>query len=276
MWIKRPFSLLRRTCDLLLWILVLRPFCNVVVVALNLASSSSPLDASTSTSTANTESSRGGVVTIAVCTGPDCRVDGSSACLKSFQECAAALNNNINKQKQNNQQSSILRVTGRSCVGPCGDGPCVMVVDEKSYVVKAQPSKKSISLAPPDLFASNPRGWYQVRTPEQVQEVLEIACQAAEIDTPPLVPSQLPTTTYHSIIASSTRSWYDRPRNERKFLQRLMQVTVLLGLAQYDDNSIGNVQYGIAGGLLLLSTFIMKENIWNSIIFAKRRRKTQK
>jgi hypothetical protein len=158
-----------------------------------------------------------------------------------------------------------------------------MILDERrnqAKVVVAQPSKKSISLAPPDVFASNPSGWYQVRTPEQVQEVLEIACQAAEIDAPPplLLDKELPTP-YH---IASTRPWYDRPRNERKFLQRLMQVTILLGLAQYDNNtnhpageSIGAVQYGITCALLLLSTLIMKENVWNTLIFAKRR-KSQK
>ncbi|CAB9508359.1 expressed unknown protein [Seminavis robusta] len=198
-----------------------------------------------------------GRATIAVCTGPDCRVDGSSGCLKAFQ-------GGIGTDK------SRIRVTGRACVGPCGDGPCVMVLnDKKEKVVVNQPSKIPISLASPDLFGSNPGGWYQVRTAQQVQEVLEIARKTAGVvsETEPQDSTVLPQTT----TITSTRPWYDRPRNERKFLQRLMQFTVVAGLAQYDKTQeLGDLQYGVAGVLLLLSTGITKENVWNALVFKRR------
>jgi hypothetical protein len=56
-------------------------------------------------------------VTIAVCTGGvDCGVDGASACFRQLQ-------------KNVSSSGSVIKVTGRPCMGPCGDGPCVRVFD---------------------------------------------------------------------------------------------------------------------------------------------------
>lgn len=191
--------------------------------------------------------------TIAVCTGPDCRVDGASDCLRKLQRRIAS---------QDDLKSAI-KVTGRDCVGPCGDGPCVMISDaDTNRVDVPQSSKTQFSLVEPDLFASNPKGWYQVRTEQQVEEVMTIAAQAANVEYTPEEEALSSETVY----VNSSRAWFDRPRNERKVLQRLMQVLIYAGLFKYEGGEPGNVQYGIAFGLWVLSEFIMKENIFNSLL----------
>ena len=66
------------------------------------------------------------------------------------------------------------------------------------------------------------------------------------------------------MIVQSTRSIFDRPRNERKVLQRFAQCLVGIGLYQYDHDhgSVGNVQYAIAAVLFLASDLILKEGLF--------------
>lgn len=189
------------------------------------------------------------VTTIAVCTGADCRVDGASDALRELQ-------------KQNSGQENI-RVTGKPCLGPCGDGPCVMVLDKNDQrIVEPQPDKLPGSLVPPDLFGTNPRGIYQVRTAGQVYQVSQIAQKTAgsTAESPfPEKPDEL--------VVRSTRSLFDRPRNERKVYQRFMQFLVGVGLYQYneDHGSIGNLQYAIAAILFVGSDVILKEGLFFEI-----------
>ena len=137
--------------------------------------------------------------TITVCTGPDCRVDGASDCLRQLQKSVAA-------------NHAPIRVTGRNCIGPCGDGPCVMVLNaENEKVVEKQDSKVTISLAPPDLFASDPKGWYQVRTGKQVDEVMEIACKSANVP----YETSVNESSGDELIVQPTRQIYDRPATKR-------------------------------------------------------------
>ena len=188
-------------------------------------------------------------VTIAVCTGADCRVDGCSQALRELQ-------------KQNANDKETISVKSRPCLGPCGDGPTVMVLDKQgARIVEDQNDKLPGSLVPPELFGTNPRGIYQVRTAGQVHQVSRIAQEAAgksadEIPSPP--------ENADEIIAQSTRSVLDRPRNERKVLQRFMQFLVLVGLYQYEHNqgSLGNTQYTIAAILFLGSDLILKEGLF--------------
>jgi len=184
--------------------------------------------------------------TISVCTGPDCLVDGASGCIRQLQTAVAS----------NADIKASVRVTGRACIGPCGDGPCVTVTDVNGdRVLVRQPSKTQIALVEPGMFASSPKGWYQVRTQEQLQEVLAIASGVEPYE----------TNSDASFVLTSTRAWYDRPRNERKVLQRLMQFLIGAGLYRYSHEKgaeLGNLQYGIAFVLWVLSEFILEENLW--------------
>mmetsp|Transcript_27213 Transcript_27213/g.80252 ORF Transcript_27213/g.80252 Transcript_27213/m.80252 type:complete len:234 (-) Transcript_27213:610-1311(-) len=187
--------------------------------------------------------------TIAVCTGPDCRVDGAADCIRRLQETVAS---------RDGLKDSI-RITGRDCVGPCGDGPCAMITDaDGEKAIERQPSKTRIALIEPGLFASDPRGWYQVRTDRQAEEVVDVACRTAGVE---YRKGDTVEDSDPAVFVASTRRWFDRPRNERKVLQRLMQVLVLLGLVEYEGELTG-LQYGIASGLFFASDFIMKENLW--------------
>jgi hypothetical protein len=185
--------------------------------------------------------------TIAVCTGIDCRLDGASDCLRAIQR----------------HIPEGVRVRSQPCVGPCGDGPCVLVLDSGRRIVEPQEDVVATSWAPPDMFGANPRGVYQVRTVQNLERVLEIAAAAAgttTVSSQPLLPGATPTTT----IVSSTRSFWDPSRNERKVLQRLMQFLVLVGIWDYDASygGVGNLQWGVAGSLCLLSEFIVRENLF--------------
>jgi hypothetical protein len=186
-------------------------------------------------------------VTITVCTGVDCRVDGASECLRQLHK--------------NVPSSDRLKVTGRPCMGPCGDGPCVRVLDPNSKaIVVDQEDRVQTSLAPPELFGSNPRGIYQVRTVKNLQQVISIATDAAGLE--PKNDGGIENILATEWMISSTRKPYDRPRNERKVLQRLAQCMVVTGLYEYyqSNNALGSLQYEVAFLLLLVSNFIMKEN----------------
>ena len=191
-------------------------------------------------------------VTIAVCTGADCRVDGSTQALKELQT-------------QNASLKDAIRVTGKPCLGPCGDGPCVMVLDKQgNRVVEEQENKLPGSLVPADLFGTNPRGIYQVRTARQVQQVCRMAREAATGKRDNDEESSPLEEDTDKVIVQSTRSIFDRPRNERKVLQRFAQCLVGIGLYQYDHDhgSVGNVQYAIAAVLFLASDLILKEGLF--------------
>ena len=193
---------------------------------------------------------------ISVCTGPDCRVDGSASCMRQLQKSVKA----IDAGTSDSGSDRTIRVTGRNCVGPCGDGPCVMILDatnDNERIAVDQPSKQSISLAPPDVFGSNPKGWYQVRTKLQLEEVMGIACESAGI---PFERTSTIDESGDELIIEPTRKVYDRPRNERKVLQRLMQVMVLAGFYGIEGEP-SQLQYGIGVALFILSNLIMKENI---------------
>ena len=185
---------------------------------------------------------------ISICTGPDCCVDGSAFCMRQLQKSVKAIDSDRN-----------IRVTGRNCVGPCGDGPCVMILDatnNNERIVVDQPSKQSISLAPPDVFGSNPKGWYQVRTQQQLEEVMSSACESTGIP----FETSAADGCGDELIIEPTRQMYDRPRNERKVLQRLMQVMVLAGFYGIEGEP-SQLQYAIGVALFILSNVIMKENL---------------
>ncbi|KAL7563010.1 hypothetical protein ACA910_013533 [Epithemia clementina (nom. ined.)] len=235
---------------------------------------------------------------LAVCTGIDCRLEGASGCLRRIQEEASRVNNKSIQQHappkgEDNQSgnkilsSKTIAVVARPCLGPCGDGPNVVVLNDKGQRVVSpseQPHRGPGSWAPPALFGDNPRGVYQVRTQGHLDFVLNLAAETAAatynnttiITTPStglIVEKTDATTTtiqHHdplatTTIASSCRPWYDRPRNDRRVLQRCMQALVLAGLYQYDqshaEGAIGQEQYIIAGMLFLASNWIMRENI---------------
>jgi hypothetical protein len=233
--------MVQRTVSWATLMLVLLP---VVTQALSSARAGSAVNSPSKGSSSNTNS---GKTTIAVCTGIDCRIDGASDCLRAMQR----------------HVPEGVRVRAQPCVGPCGDGPCVLVLQGTRRIVKPQENAVATSWAPPDMFGANPRGVYQVRTVENVERVLEIAAEAAG------VPSQrldlVGNTT--TAIVSSTRSFWDRPRNERKALQRLMQFLVLVGIWDYDTSfgGVGNVQWGVAASLCLLSEFIVRENLFTLV-----------
>lgn len=89
-----------------------------------------------------------------------------------------------------------------------------------------------------------------MRTVGQVHQVSRIAQQAAGKSLDEISP---PLGNANEIIIQGTRPAWDRPRNERKVLQRIMQLLVLGGLHQYDidHGSIDSPQYAIAAVLLL-------------------------
>lgn len=186
-------------------------------------------------------------VTIAVCTDIDCRLDGASDALRALQRNAP----------------DGVRVTGRACLGPCGDGPCVVVLNSENKRVIEEQKGRVVqgSLVPPDLFGVNPRGVYQVRNAGNVEQVVGIAAAEASLDVSNKV--VLNESDSESVVVTSTRRPFDRPRNERKVLQRLMQFLVLVGL--YSHENVQALQFEIAFGLFLLSDLIMKENIFTFV-----------
>mmetsp|Transcript_29986 Transcript_29986/g.45685 ORF Transcript_29986/g.45685 Transcript_29986/m.45685 type:complete len:241 (+) Transcript_29986:1-723(+) len=198
-------------------------------------------------------------VIISVCTGPDCRVDGSSDCLRRLQKDIGR--SSICKEK--------ISVQARKCLGPCGDGPLVTVRDtngQKVVIAEEQkPEWQPGSLVPADIFGDSTSGVYQVRTNEQANFVLNLAAQTAGL----VVASKEEEEQYYDqqngdkTFVSSQRQWFDRPRNERKVLQRLAQVLVVAGLLQYDEfhDGIGSTQWNIAIALFFSTNFMMKDNI---------------
>ena len=286
-------------------IIIVAPFAtknNVVVLAL----SSTTTTTSSLTKTIGTTTT-GGKVTISVCTGADCRIDGASHCLRRIQQATSIVNNNVvvaaalSSFSSNNTTTATTSTTttpsakkaivveARPCIGPCGDGPNVVVLlsmdghnkkgqqqQQRVVSTEPQPNRGPGSLVPANVFGDNPRGVYQVRTPEHVDFVLNLAKQAAQIphdiatttitssiDNEDAAAAATFTTTTTTTTTTSSRPWYDRPRNERRVLQRVMQFLVLIGLYQYDkiEGSIGSEQWIVAAILGLASNWIMKENI---------------
>lgn len=181
--------------------------------------------------------------TIVVCTGVDCRLDGATECLRRLQRAVP----------------DGIKVTGQPCLGPCGDGPNIKIVDEnEKRVVQTQEDRGPGSLVPAELFGSNPRGIYQVRTARNINRVVRIATDAAGLD-----PKDELDKDASVIVIPSNRQPYDRPRNERKVLQRLMQVSVAVGLSQCDQ--VDTIQGETAALLFFLSSFVMRENIFTLI-----------
>lgn len=196
-------------------------------------------------------------VTISVCTGPDCRVDGSIDCLRRLQKDVGSSENYKEK----------IAVKSRSCLGPCGDGPLVTVRDEKGQKIaipkKDQPPWQRGSLVP----YSGITGSYQVRTNEQADFILNLAIKTAGLNDNQDADADAVFdeigTKGNQVFVSSKRKWYDRPRNERVGLQRLAQGLIMIGLVQHNEShgAIGNTQWSIACFLLFCTNFIMKENL---------------
>jgi Thioredoxin-like [2Fe-2S] ferredoxin len=187
---------------------------------------------------------------IQVCTGLDCRLDGASDCLRMMQQ-------------QQQPRSFDIAIRAVPCLGPCGDGPNVVIRHDSRRVVDTgmQESLKESwprSLVPADMFGANTTGIYQVRTKVAADMVME---RARELSGVPLDAMSLSTRER----VRSTRAWYDRPRNERLVLQRLMHLSILLGLANYDD-TLGGLQWTLAALLWLASNFVMKESVLEDFI----------
>jgi len=105
-------------------------------------------------------------------------------------------------------------VTGRACLGPCGDGPCAIVLDlESKRGVEEQTGRVQGSLVPPDLLSVNPRGLYQVRTASNVEQFVRIAAVEAGLK---VSNDTMMKESESELVVTSTRQPYDRPRNERK------------------------------------------------------------
>jgi hypothetical protein len=204
--------------------------------------------------------SKPALATIRVCTGADCRVDGSTDCLRSIQQHEL-----IQRAKDFNQDNAndarAIQVVSCPCVGPCGDGPNVVVWDRNGQrIVEPREFKAPKSLVPPDAFGDSSRGVYQVRTQDDVNFVAQLAARSAGMDTTLSANIDAPTDT---IIVTPSRPWYDRPRNERKVMQRLMQFLVAVGLCdQYQTyGMIEEEQWRIAIALFVLSNFMTNENL---------------
>lgn len=187
--------------------------------------------------------------TVSVCTGADCRVDGASPCLRALQQHPVI-------QNSRNAGSNIA-VKARPCLGPCGDGPNVVILDsEDNKVVRERAFQPPTSLVPPSWFGETNQGVYQVRSVADVDFCVQLAAETAGVE--------LAEDDPRSVNISSSRPWYDRPRNERKVLQRVMHFLILVGLYTYmveHDGVIGVWQWQIAGALAVASNFIMKENL---------------
>jgi hypothetical protein len=127
------------------------------------------------------------------------------------------------------------------------------------------------------MFGVNLRGVYQVRTQQNVDFVVDLAAASTvglEEEEENIPAASIISAADTTIVATSTRPWFDRPRNERKFLQRLAQALVLLGLNQYENENgeIGGQQWQVAGILALASNFIMKENLIEGFITKQKKR----
>jgi hypothetical protein len=128
--------------------------------------------------------------------------------------------------------------------------------DIEKRVVQKQPPETlgRGSVLPADMFGGNLKGVYQIRTRENVDFVVQLAAETAGVDPPP--PS---SEMAGSLVTSSSRPWYDRPRNELKSLQKLTILAILAGVRDYDlaNGGIGIEQWGIAGVLFLASFLIL-------------------
>lgn len=248
-------------CLFLLWA---EPSCSLLLPTRTsrVASSRCTLQASKNDNSVDNDS-LSPPVTITVCTGPDCRVDGSTQTLKQLQSCVSQLN-----QGQNQKQKSIT-IQSKNCLGPCGEGPCVQVLNaQKQRVFRGeQPNREpSDSWMPADSFGADTKRIYQVRNAAQAAFVLELAASEAHL------PKRLIPDESSFPPVQSTRAWYDRNNNDRKVLQRLLQVAVAAGLLEYSKthDELGPLPWGIAASIVLTSNFIMKDNLLEQVVVRRR------
>jgi hypothetical protein len=220
--------------------------------------------------------------TIRVCSGGDCRVDGSSECLRRLQQHPL-----IQQQRQRSKDAggspssdadddassfgtSKIRIISTPCLGPCGDGPNVVVMDDRlsKRVVETRPVLSPKSLVPADMMGDNSRGVYQVRTQNDIDFVINLAAQTAGVKTTGSASESTSSSTKRSntdvdeVIITGTRTWYDRPRNERKVMQRLMQFLILVGLYdQYKTNGVVEEEQWRVSLVLFAASFIIKKKV---------------
>jgi hypothetical protein len=202
--------------------------------------------------------------------------------------------------------AAVAAVTIKSvpCIGPCGDGPNVVVVDATTgkRIIDpdlAQRKEGPMSLAPADMFGVNTAGVYQVRDAAMAHAVTNLAMASngatastntatttpgggggrgggAALLSEPAVRGQSDNSGGGGIVVSS-RNWWDRSRNERIFLQRCMHASILVGIAdQYGTTTAGTSTSGeaqldalgwsIAAFLWLLSNFIVKESLLEQVL----------
>ena len=255
------------------------------------------------------------VVTIRVCSGADCRVDGSTDCLRMIQnQCKQKLatlgrsNDDSSSQQQQQQQQlrDQIKIKSVQCLGPCGDGPNVVlnlslqggenddrfgkrVVNRELQDILKETNQKGSgggpkSLVPAEPFGANTSGVYQVRTTQNAATIVNLAVQTLskeggvgeEAPLRSLIEDESKMSSKNEHV-TVTRQWYDRPRNERLVLQRFMHVSILFGLgSKYNDEGgvLPSSAWIIAGILWILSNLIMKENLleqgWNKINRKKR------
>ena len=213
--------------------------------------------------------SSAGSVTIRVCSGADCRVDGSTDCLRLIQK-------QCRQQASSSDDDSIrnrIKVKSVPCIGPCGDGPNVVLIKDdntKNRIVDMQLADElrdddgQRSLVPPEIFGSSPTGVYQVRNKQSANKIVNLAMKTLALTSS--TASTTATTDDDKDVVTSTRLWYDRPRNERLMLQRFMHICILGGLGlKYrelgDGVEMPASAWFIAATLWILSNFIMKENL---------------
>ena len=257
---------------------------------------------SSATTNSQTQQQKPAVVTIRVCSGADCRVDGSTDCLRMIQtQCKRKLGGNnsdkdapsVSQLRDNNQ----IKVKSVPCLGPCGDGPNVVLNlslegenDDRNgkRVVnrELQDIMKDMnggngpkSLVPAEPFGANTAGVYQVRTTQTAATIVNVAIQTLtrdgdgdELPLSQLIEDESKMTSKNEQV-TVTRQWYDRPRNERLVLQRFMHICILVGVSsKYNEDggdSLPSSAWMIAGILWILSNLIMKENLleqaWNKL-----------
>jgi hypothetical protein len=221
-------------------------------------------------------------VLVRVCTGADCRVDGASECLRMMQKLASTTSNN-----SNSTDKTLLKVKASPCLGPCGDGPNVVVMNgttNKRIVDTELQARKSGSgsVVPADIFGASVTGVYQVRSSQDASGVINLAIGSWKTsldnddqNVAKSASSKLAALESNDnntvVVILSNRAWYDRPRNERLMLQRLIHVSILAGLASYRTSSqgggeLGNLQWGTAAILWIASNFIMKESLLEMVL----------
>jgi (2Fe-2S) ferredoxin len=219
----------------------------------------------------------------------DCRLDGAALCWRMLQqECR-------NLQRWNNTilANPVVTIESTQCLGPCGDGPNVVIVPSDHSPVganrttsygrvwnealamhrpfsNAQSHHKSF--VPADLFGANVQGVYQVRDSERAHAVVMVA---ADTVAPPTTRADDATAVSSPNFSNapvrfleSRRAWYDRPRNERLVFQRVLHASILYGLAA-SEQPLGTTEWGIAVVLWILSNFVMKESVLEQLIQGK-------